>query len=170
MALPFCSCDSQFHSPHVVQPDGSFAGDEWGEIDTRFSYCALSTLAILGKLSLPLPTASTSCPPSAASASAEAPLIDVAAATAFVGRCRNFDGGFGCVPGSESHAGQVFTCMGALAIGHALHEADEQLLGWWLCERQCDSGGLNGRPEKQVHSVCDRLYNSSFTADLRTNT
>lgn len=27
------------------------------------------------------------------------------------------------------------------------------LLGWWLCERQCDSGGLNGRPEKQA-DVC----------------
>jgi geranylgeranyl transferase type-2 subunit beta len=26
-------------------------------------------------------------------------------------------------------------------------------LGWWLCERQCDSGGLNGRPEKQA-DVC----------------
>jgi geranylgeranyl transferase type-2 subunit beta len=30
---------------------------------------------------------------------------------------------------------------------------DENLLGWWLCERQCDSGGLNGRPEKQA-DVC----------------
>ena len=27
--------------------------------------------------------------------------------------CRNFDGGFGSVPGAESHAGQVFTCVGA---------------------------------------------------------
>lgn len=26
-------------------------------------------------------------------------------------------------------------------------------LAWWLCERQCDSGGLNGRPEKQA-DVC----------------
>jgi len=30
--------------------DGSFKGDEWGEVDTRFSYCALSALSILGKL------------------------------------------------------------------------------------------------------------------------
>lgn len=30
--------------------DGSFKGDEWGEVDTRFSYCALSSLSILGKL------------------------------------------------------------------------------------------------------------------------
>lgn len=31
----------------LQQPDGSFAGDEWGEIDTRFSFCALATLALL---------------------------------------------------------------------------------------------------------------------------
>jgi geranylgeranyl transferase type-2 subunit beta len=30
--------------------DGSFAGDKWGEIDTRFSYCALSIMSILGQL------------------------------------------------------------------------------------------------------------------------
>jgi len=34
----------------LQQADGSFAGDKWGEIDTRFSYCALSILSILGKL------------------------------------------------------------------------------------------------------------------------
>ena len=34
----------------LQRPDGSFAGDEWGEIDTRFSYCALSSLAILDRL------------------------------------------------------------------------------------------------------------------------
>ena len=34
----------------LQQVDGSFAGDKWGEIDTRFTYCALSILSILGKL------------------------------------------------------------------------------------------------------------------------
>lgn len=33
------------------QPDGSFAGDIWGEIDTRFSFCAVATLSLLVKLS-----------------------------------------------------------------------------------------------------------------------
>lgn len=117
----------------LQQADGSFAGDEWGEIDTRFSYCALSSLSLLGKL--------------------DEGLIDLDKATDYVSRCRNFDGGFGCIPGAESHAGQVFTCVGALAIGKALHKLDDLLLGWWLCERQCDSGGLNGRPEKQA-DVC----------------
>lgn len=34
----------------LQQTDGSFAGDKWGEIDTRFTYCALSALSILGVL------------------------------------------------------------------------------------------------------------------------
>ncbi|CAM9577082.1 unnamed protein product, partial [Hapterophycus canaliculatus] len=120
----------------LQQEDGSFFGDEWGEVDTRFSYCALSSMAILGQL--------------------DAGKINVEKAAEFVGRrgpCRNFDGGFGCIPGAESHAGQIFTCVGALSIARSLHLVDEGLLGWWLCERQCDSGGLNGRPEKQA-DVC----------------
>jgi len=117
----------------LQQPDGSFVGDGWGEVDTRFSYCALSGLAILGKL--------------------RSGLVNVEKACEFIAACKNFDGGFGCIPGAESHAGQVFCCVGALAIGGGLRLLDPQLLGWWLAERQCDSGGLNGRPEKQA-DVC----------------
>ncbi|KAK9843849.1 hypothetical protein WJX84_011832, partial [Apatococcus fuscideae] len=65
----------------------------------------------------------------------------------------NFDGGFGARPGMESHAGQVFTCVGALALADSLHLLDRDLLCWWLCERQTDTGGLNGRPEKR-EDVC----------------
>ena len=127
----------------LQQPDGSFAGDKWLEIDTRFSYCALLTLAILGRLD----------------------AVDVAKATAFVQRCQNFDGGYGAVPGAESHGGQIFCCVGALAIGHALDYIDRDLLAWWLCERQCDSGGLNGRPEKQA-DVCYSWWNLSCLSIL----
>ena len=42
----------------------------------------------------------------------------------------------------------VFCCVGALAITGSLDHVDKDLLGWWLCERQVKSGGLNGRPEK----------------------
>eukprot|EP01138_Halocafeteria_seosinensis_P001385 gb/GECG01001421.1/.p1 GENE.gb/GECG01001421.1/~~gb/GECG01001421.1/.p1 ORF type:complete len:360 (+),score=52.47 gb/GECG01001421.1/:1-1080(+) len=115
----------------LQQEDGSFVGDHWGEVDTRFSYCALNCCALLGKLD----------------------KLDVKKATDFVARCMNFDGGFGVVPGGESHAGQIFCCVAALSIGKAVHRIDADLLGWWLCERQCDSGGLNGRPEKQS-DVC----------------
>lgn len=29
------------------EPDGSFTGDIWGEVDTRFSFCAVASLALL---------------------------------------------------------------------------------------------------------------------------
>ena len=34
----------------LQQKDGSFAMDKWSEIDTRFSFCAVATLALLGHL------------------------------------------------------------------------------------------------------------------------
>lgn len=118
----------------LQQDDGSFAGDSWGEIDTRFTYCALSALSLLHQLQ----------------------KIDVNRAADYILRCRNLDGGFGCVVGAESHAGQVFCCIGALSIAKRVHSLGKEgidLLSWWLAERQVDSGGLNGRPEKQS-DVC----------------
>ncbi|KAL3827072.1 hypothetical protein ACHAXA_002307 [Cyclostephanos tholiformis] len=139
--------------------DGSFRGDMWGEVDTRFTYCALMCLALLGKLPPPPNDNDDECNA----------VIDVHRAARYVMSCRNFDGGFGSTPGAESHAGQVFCCIGALSIAHSLHllnndvndgdydrdngGCNADLLAWWLAERQCDSGGLNGRPEKQA-DVC----------------
>ncbi|OIT19041.1 geranylgeranyl transferase type-2 subunit beta 1, partial [Nicotiana attenuata] len=111
--------------------DGSFSGDMWGEVDTRFSYIAICSLALLRQLD----------------------KIDVGKAVKYIVSCKNVDGGFGCTPGAESHAGQIFCCVGALAITGSLHHVDKDLLGWWLCERQVKSGGLNGRPEK-LPDVC----------------
>ncbi|ODV81087.1 type II proteins geranylgeranyltransferase beta subunit [Suhomyces tanzawaensis NRRL Y-17324] len=117
----------------LQQDDGSFQGDRFGEIDTRFSYTALSSLSILGEL-----TPEIADP-----------------AIAFIMQCQNFDGSFGLVPGSESHAAQVFTCIGSLAICDLLHLLkDDTKLSNWLSERQVlPSGGFNGRPEK-LPDVC----------------
>lgn len=45
-------------------------------------------------------------------------------AVEFVLSCMNFDGGFGCRPGSESHAGQVrylrFLCPFSVFVSNAL--------------------------------------------------
>ena len=116
------------------QPDGSFALDEWGQVDSRVTYAALACLKLLDKLD----------------------NVDVDKAVEYVLACRNFDGGFGCVPGAESHAGYIFTCVGAIHIAgyvERLSKEEWDELAWFLCERQCDSGGLNGRPEKQA-DVC----------------
>lgn len=114
--------------------DGSFVGDEWNEVDTRFSFCAVATLALIGRLWTNTP-------------------IDINKCVDFLMSCMNFDGGFGCRPGSESHSGQIYCCLGTLSILHKLHLADSEALGWWLCERQLPSGGLNGRPDK-LPDVC----------------
>lgn len=115
-------------------PDGSFAGDQWGEVDIRFSYCAFISLRILDALD----------------------RIDLQKAMEYIVSCQNFDGGFGCAKGVESHAGYIFTAVAALSVGGGLELVSKSVwdrLSWWLCERQCDSGGLNGRPEKQA-DVC----------------
>lgn len=126
--------------------NGSFQGDSFGEVDTRFSYTALSLLSLLDALTDEIVT----------------PAVD------FVLQCQNFDGGFGMGPGGESHAAQVFTCVGALAICDRLHLLrDEVKLASWLSERQVlPSGGLNGRPEK-LADVCYSWWVLSSLAILQ---
>lgn len=50
-------------------------------------------------------------------------------------------------------AGLIYCCVGFLSLTQRLHLLDVDKLGWWLCERQLPSGGLNGRPEK-LPDVC----------------
>jgi geranylgeranyl transferase type-2 subunit beta len=68
----------------LQQPSGVFAGDAFGETDTRFLYCAVNALSLLGKLD----------------------LLDKDKAVEYIERCRNYDGGFGSCVGAESHAAQ----------------------------------------------------------------
>ncbi|RLM80622.1 geranylgeranyl transferase type-2 subunit beta [Panicum miliaceum] len=143
--FPDLELDSRCWNVAALQiEDGSFSGDIWGEVDARFSYIALCTLSLLHHLH----------------------KIDMQKAVDFVVSCKNLDGGFGAMPGGESH-GQIFCCVGTLAIAGSLHHIDRDLLGWWLCERQCKDGGLNGRPEKLADdkenddiSVSDRPDNA----------
>jgi len=116
----------------LCMEDGSVKGDQWGlEIDSRFSYSLLLALSILGKTS----------------------EIDVNKVAEHVGKCRNFDGGFGTVPGAESHAGQIFCGIAALCLADRKDLIDKDAVCWWLAERQLSCGGLNGRPEK-LQDVC----------------
>jgi geranylgeranyl transferase type-2 subunit beta len=122
---------------------GTFAGDEWGEQDTRFLYGALNALSLMGLLK----------------------LVDVEKAAQYVNSCANFDGGYGTGPGAESHSGQVFTCVGALTIAGRLDLVNQEKLGAWLSERQLKNGGLNGRPEKK-EDVCYSWWVMSSMAML----
>ncbi|KAI1073736.1 terpenoid cyclases/Protein prenyltransferase [Whalleya microplaca] len=110
---------------------GTFAGDEWGEEDTRFLYGAFNALSLLGLMD----------------------LVDVDKAVSHIAACANFDGGYGVSPGAESHSGQIFTCVAALTIAGRTGAIAADRLGAWLSERQVAGGGFNGRPEKQ-EDVC----------------
>jgi geranylgeranyl transferase type-2 subunit beta len=121
---------------------GVFHGDHYGEPDTRFLYNALNALSLLGLLD----------------------LVNVPLAVQFIDSCANMDGGFGTVPGAESHSGQIFVCLAALAIAGDLDRRIDADPAWadrlagWLSERQISAigsglGGLNGRPEKK-EDVC----------------
>ena len=123
---------------------GTFAGDQWGETDTRFLYGAFNALSILDLMD----------------------LVDVDKAVAHVSQCANFDGAYGVAPGAESHAGQVFTCVGALSIARRLDLVDVDRLGAWLSERQLTNGGLNGRPEK-LEDVCYSWWVMSSIAMIK---
>ena len=90
-------------------------------------------------------------------------MIDTTLCIQYVQACQNFDGGFGSSPGAESHAGQIFTCVGALAILGRLDLIDKDRLGAWLSERQLPNGGLNGRPEK-MEDVCYSWWVASSLA------
>lgn len=79
--------------------------------------------------------------------------INVEKARDFVLNCHNIDGGFGGMPGAESHAAYVFCCMGALKILGDDELVDKDKLGLWLSRRQTQQGGFNGRPEK-LPDVC----------------
>ncbi|KIJ53392.1 hypothetical protein M422DRAFT_25757 [Sphaerobolus stellatus SS14] len=131
-------------------PSGVFAGDQFGETDTRFSFCAINALSLLDKKYITPGTAS----------------IDIDKVIDHITRCRNFDGGFGSNIGGESHAAQVFVCVAALAILDRLDIIDEQTLAWWLAERQLPNGGLNGRPEK-LEDVCYSFWVLSSLSILK---
>jgi len=118
---------------NLQQPDGSFKCDFYGEIDTRFSYCAVAVLKLLNKLN--------------------PEFINLKKATEYVLSCQNFDGGFGGIPGAESHAAYAFCCIGFLAVTDQISLIDTELTGQWLASRQTHSGGFNGRPEK-LQDVC----------------
>lgn len=112
-------------------PDGGFRGDEWGEADSRFSYCGTACLALLGGLEREV----------------------AAKSVGFIRQLMNHDGGFAWVPGGESHAASAFCCLATLSICEGLWAVDRQSAARWLVERQTAGGGFNGRPEK-APDVC----------------
>lgn len=118
---------------NLQNPDGSFKAAEYAESDSRFSYCAVAILKLVGKLT--------------------DEYVNLPKATEYVLACQNFDGGFGSIPGAESHGAYCFVCIGFLSVTGQLNLLNKEHTGQWLAERQTHLGGFNGRPEK-LPDVC----------------
>ncbi|EUD66292.1 geranylgeranyl transferase type-2 subunit beta [Plasmodium inui San Antonio 1] len=111
----------------LLNEDGSFKGDIWGEVDTRFAYSAVSCLTILKRLS----------------------LVSTEKIASYVltnySICQN---GFSWTSGNEPHAASVFCAVATLFLINKLHLINEQKIAEWLSLRQTNNGGFNGRAEK----------------------
>jgi geranylgeranyl transferase type-2 subunit beta len=106
-----------------VEETGSFMGDKFGEIDTRFVYSALYILVLLDR---PLPKKSVE----------------------FLLQCINTDGGIGGQPCVESHAAYIFCGVSAFALLNKMSRIPVKKVKQFLGSRQTKLGGFNGRPEK----------------------
>ena len=61
----------------------------------------------------------------------------------FIDSVRNFDGGFGAVPGAETHAGQIFCCVRSQGCC-----PPSTKICWWGGSYQSDSATRAGRVER----------------------
>ncbi|CAA9989309.1 geranylgeranyltransferase, putative [Plasmodium knowlesi strain H] len=111
----------------LLNEDGSFKGDIWGEVDVRFACSAVSCLTILNRLSL-----------------VSRDKIASYVLTNY-SICQN---GFSWTSGNEPHAASVFCAVVTLFLIEKLHLINEEKIGEWLSLRQTNSGGFNGRAEK----------------------
>ncbi|KII67634.1 Geranylgeranyl transferase type-2 subunit beta [Thelohanellus kitauei] len=112
-----------------------------GEKDTRCCFCAIASLYFLNKFN----------------------SFNKEKCAQYIVSCLNFDGAFGAITNAESHAAQVYCCIGSLILLNKNHLINDESLGLWLCERQCESGGFNGRPEK----LPDSCYSWWVLSSLR---
>ncbi|KAG2595640.1 hypothetical protein PVAP13_5KG088300 [Panicum virgatum] len=122
----------------LQQPDGSFMPIHIGaETDLRFVYCAAAICSMLNDWT----------------------GMDKLKAKEYILNCQSYDGGFGMVPGSESHGGGTFCAVAALhlmgfvqaELASNLRDSasiDIRMLLEWCLQRQVIDGGFQGRRNK----------------------
>lgn len=130
------------HLSNLQNTDGSFSATKNGASDVRFSYMVFAIMYIL-------------------KATGD---VDVPLAMTYLDSCRTFDGAYGESPGAEAHAGLTFCVVAAKFLaGYDVPERDD--LVRWLCQRQNQDGGFNGRVGKDS-DVCYCFWTVSTLAVL----
>ncbi|CAI9273640.1 unnamed protein product [Lactuca saligna] len=122
----------------LQQADGSFMPIHTGaEKDLRFVYCAAVISSLLDDWS----------------------GIDKEKAKNYILSCQSYDGGFGLIPGQESHGGATYCAVASLRLMGFIEDnlisqstssciIDLPLLLDWCLQRQALDGGFQGRPNK----------------------
>ncbi|KAL9843560.1 Geranylgeranyl transferase type-1 subunit beta [Arabidopsis thaliana] len=123
---------------NLQQDDGSFMPIHiGGETDLRFVYCAAAICYMLDSWS----------------------GMDKESAKNYILNCQSYDGGFGLIPGSESHGGATYCAiaslrlMGYIGVDLLSNDSsssiiDPSLLLNWCLQRQANDGGFQGRTNK----------------------
>ncbi|KZV25139.1 geranylgeranyl transferase type-1 subunit beta-like [Dorcoceras hygrometricum] len=123
---------------NLQQPDGCFMPVHTGaEKDLRFVFCAAAICSMLKNWS----------------------GIDRGKAKEYILSCQSYDGGFGLIPGSESHGGATYCAVaslqlmgfigeGFLSTNPSCHDVNLPLLLDWSLQRQAVDGGFQGRINK----------------------
>ncbi|XP_071707127.1 geranylgeranyl transferase type-1 subunit beta [Rutidosis leptorrhynchoides] len=123
---------------YLQQPDGSFMPIHTGaETDLRFVYCAAVISSMLDNWS----------------------GMDKEKAKNYILSCQSYDGGFGLIPGQESHGGATYCAVASLRLMGFIEDdlvsqmtssciIDVPLLLDWCLQRQAYDGGFQGRPNK----------------------
>ncbi|XP_020264059.1 geranylgeranyl transferase type-1 subunit beta isoform X4 [Asparagus officinalis] len=85
--------------------------------------------------------------------------MDKGKAKDYIVQCQSYDGGFGLVPGSESHGGATYCAVAALQLMGFIEDdilnkfrpssvINVPMLVEWSMQRQAADGGFNGRANK----------------------
>ncbi|EGW35526.1 beta subunit of protein farnesyltransferase [Spathaspora passalidarum NRRL Y-27907] len=116
--------------------NGSFVMHEYGEADTRSTYCVLVIASLLNLLTPELTDG----------------VQD------WLNLCQTYEGGFSGVPNTEAHGGYTFCALASYFILNTDTDSIEKSINVekllrWSVERQMSiEGGLNGRTNKLVDS------------------
>ncbi|KAF5742667.1 Geranylgeranyl transferase type-1 subunit beta [Tripterygium wilfordii] len=123
---------------NLQHPDGSFMPIHIGaEKDLRFVYCAAAICSMLEDWT----------------------GMDREKTKIYILNCQSYDGGFGLIPGSESHGGATYCAVASLRLMGYLEDnllskvtqssiIDVPMLLDWCLQRQASDGGFQGRPNK----------------------
>ncbi|XP_073123850.1 geranylgeranyl transferase type-1 subunit beta [Henckelia pumila] len=123
---------------NLQQPDGCYMPIHTGaEKDLRFVFCAAAICSMLKNWS----------------------GMDREKAKEYILSCQSYDGGFGLIPGSESHGGATYCAVaslqlmgfieeGLMSTNSTCHNVNVPLLLNWSLQRQALDGGFQGRINK----------------------